>query len=139
MEMEQLCYCKRCGRIVVDNINSEKKCDFCSNTIQPIPAEYLYEKCDTIILSEQRQEFMKKYIWSSLEFDPELHKKMKHWLDTRWDDRPSEKPGNPYGIECPYCHSTFIERTSGANRSMWFADASAVGKQFKCLNCKAFF
>ena len=100
--------------------------------------EYLYEKCDTIILSEQRQEFMKKYIWPSPEFDPELHKKMKHWLDTRWDKKTNEKPGNPYGIECPYCHSTYIERISGMTVSV-FTDVSAVGKQFKCQHCSAYF
>ena len=139
MATEQLCYCKRCGRTVGEYTDREKKCDFCRNTIQPVPEEYLHKKIKVILDPEREQEFMGKYIWSSLEFDSELHKKMKHWLKTRWDDKPSEKFGNPYGIECPYCHSTFIERTSGANRSMWFADASAVGKQFKCLNCSAFF
>ena len=42
-------------------------------------------------------------------------------------------------IECPYCHSTNTERISGLNRSLLFADASAVGKQFQCNSCSAFF
>lgn len=42
-------------------------------------------------------------------------------------------------ISCPYCHSTNTERISGLNRSLWFADASAVGKQFQCNSCSAFF
>ncbi len=132
-------YCKRCGRLCQRYDYDEKKCDFCNYVVQPVPNEYLYEDLDMILISERKKEFMEKYIWSSPEFDPERYKQMKQWLDTRWDNRPETKVGNPYGIECPYCHSTFIERTSGANRSTWFADASAIGKQFQCLYCKAFF
>ena len=133
-----LCYCIKCGRLAEWYANEEKKCDFCNNTLRPVPNEYLEEERKRSIKNELKQEFMEKYICSSLEFDPKLHKKMKHWLDTRWDDKPSEKPGNPYGIECPYCHSTYIERIGGITRAL-FTDASAVGKQFKCSNCKAYF
>ncbi len=136
---DMLYYCKRCGRIVDMESSYKKICDYCENVIQPVPHEYLDSELEWVMDSERKQEFMERYIWSSLEFDPERHKQMKQWLDTRWDNRPETKVGNPYGIECPYCHSTFIERTSGANRSTWFADASAIGKQFQCLYCKAFF
>ena len=133
-----LCYCSKCGRQAEWYSNEEKKCDFCNNTLRPVPNEYLEEVKKRSIKNELKQKFMEECIWSSPEYDPELHKKMEHWLDTRWDDEPSNKPGNPYGIECPYCHSTYFERISGIPRAL-FTDASAVGKQFKCSNCKAYF
>lgn len=129
-------YCSKCGRLVHRFTNDEKKCDFCNGVVRIVPDKY---RGSSRIKKELEQEFMDLFIKSSPEFDPELYKQMKEYVKDILNDRPSKQVGNPYGIECPYCHSTFIERTSGANRSMWFADASAVGKQFKCLNCKAFF
>ena len=41
-------------------------------------------------------------------------------------------------IKCPYCHSTNTERISGFTRA-FFTDASAVGKQFQCNRCSAYF
>lgn len=137
MKTEQLYYCKRCGRTAWKYTDGEKKCGFCRNTMQLVPAEYVDEKCDMLI-PEREQEFMDKYIKSSPEYDPELHEKMKHWLDTRWDDEPSNKPGNPYGIECPYCHSTDIQRIYGVTLTE-FTNVSAVGKQFQCRFCSAYF
>lgn len=137
MSKQQLYYCKRCGRTVRHYTENEEKCDFCRNTIQLVPEEYLHDKVKVMLDPERKQEFMDKYIKPSPEFDPELHKKLKHWLDTRWD-KPSKKPGNPYGIECPYCHSTDIQRIQGVTLTV-FTDVSAVGKQFQCRYCSAYF
>lgn len=135
MDMEQLHYCKRCGRLVRKDTNMEKKCDFCKYEVQLVPDEY---RGFSRIKKELEQEFMDQYIKSSPEFDPELHKQMKEYVIARRNDRPSKQVGNPYGIECPYCHSTYIERISGMTVSV-FTDASAVGKQFKCQHCSAYF
>ncbi|MDE6851262.1 MAG: hypothetical protein K2J67_02075 [Lachnospiraceae bacterium] len=133
-----LCYCNKCGRLAEWYSNEEKKCDFCNNIVQPVPNEYLEEEKKRAIIDELKDEFMEKYIWSSFEYDPELHEQMKQWLDTRWIDKPSKKVGNKYGIECPHCHSTYIKRIGGITRAL-FTDASAVGKQFQCIKCKAYF
>lgn len=127
-------YCSKCGRFVHMYSNDEKKCDFCNSVVRIVPDKY---RGSSKIKKGLEQEFMEKYIWSSPEFDPELHKKMEHWLDTRWD-KPSKKPSNPYGIECPYCHSTDIQRIYGVTLSV-FTDVSAVGKQFQCRFCSAYF
>lgn len=44
----------------------------------------------------------------------------------------------PPKVECPYCHSTDTKRISVITR-VFFTDASAVGKQFQCNSCSAYF
>ena len=63
----------------------------------------------------------------------------EHLADLSIPKKVYPKTRNITVIECPYCHSTNTERIKGFNRSLWFADASAVGKQFQCMNCSAFF
>ena len=59
-------------------------------------------------------------------------------------DDLTSKPTNKYGITCPYCHSTNVEKITMGKRVVkgWLWGAAAANtlvKEWHCKNCKSNF
>ncbi len=69
-------YCKKCGRLVQghydDNDRSLCYCDCCNSVTYKVPEEFLISDSVPIIKSDSKQQFIKKYIMPSPEFDQYL-------------------------------------------------------------------
>lgn len=142
-----LCYCKRCGRIVQEDYNeSEQKCDYCHNSVSPIPDEFLGGKSKLFIKDELKQQFIDEYIKASPEFDQYLFDHRDEDLQKRrMENRAKLAHGKAILEEkgrvprCPTCQSTNIRKIGGMERGMSVAAlgifSKKINKTFKCNNC----
>ena len=149
-----LCYCKKCGRIVLFLFDQEDKiCDCCNSETFPVPEQYLSSEFS--IKEESEQQFIDEYIKSSPEFDQylfdhreeilakqsaEFNAKMKHGKAVL----EGRDKGNKFGIECPYCHATNIVKITIASKAAHTAlfgifSLSRNSKQWHCNNCNSDF
>lgn len=140
-----LCYCKKCGRIVLCD-NFEEQCDYCSNILCAVPDEYLGGKSKGFIKKDLKQQFINDYIKSSPEFDQYL-------FDHRDEDLSKQRMENTVKLDhgkailddggnipkCPTCSSTNIKKVSGTSKAfsvaMFGLLSQKVKKQFHCNNC----
>lgn len=148
-ELLMLCYCKKCGRIVLFLLDKDEKvCDCCKNIVFPIPEQYLSSEFS--IKEEFEQQFINDYIKSSSEFDQylfehrdeilakqsaEFNAKMEHGETVL-----EEMSRNP---KCTYCGSTNIRKIGLLSRvistELWGLGSKKIGKQFHCNHCGADF
>ena len=142
-----LCYCKKCGRIVQEEYNnSEQKCDYCNNSLEYIPQQFLIGKRGIAINDELKDQFINDYIKSSSEFDQYL---FEHREEDMFNKRMSDRAKLAHGAsileeqsrvpKCPTCGSTNIRKIGGVERgaSIWAFGifSKKINKTFKCNNC----
>lgn len=151
-----LCYCKKCGRIAQEEYNEKKQiCDYCNNTMQYIPKQFLIGKRGIALNKEFKQQFIDEYIKSSPEFDQYL-------FDHRDEDLAQRKmenraklehgkavlegrdKGNKFGVECPYCHATNVKKITNTSKALHTAlfgifSMGRNSKNFHCNNCNSDF
>ena len=149
-----LCYCKKCGRIVLFLFDQDEKiCDCCKSETFPVPEQYL--RSEFAIKEESEQQFIDEYIKTSPEFDQylfnhrdeilakqsaEFNAKMEHGraiLEGR-------DKGNKFGVECPYCHATNVKKITTTSKVMHTAlfgifSVSRNSKQWHCQQCNSDF
>lgn len=147
--MIMLCYCKKCGRLVQEEYDNEKKtCDYCNNLLEYVPEKFLLEKI--ALKDDLREQFIDEYIKSSPEFDQYLFEHRDQDLFNRRRETQAKlkhgkailegrDKGNPSGIECPYCHSANVKKISTTSRiiSTWLVGLASkkIGKQWHCNQC----
>lgn len=147
-----LMYCKKCGRIVQD----AKICDICNSTTYPVPKEYWWDGLDFLIEPKLKEQFIEKYIKSSLEFDEELFNARdqiraeqcrryeqdmaigKAILDGA-DPKIAFKNAGKNLPKCPTCGSLSVEKIGGLERAasvgFWGLFSNKINKTYKCKNC----
>lgn len=142
-----LCYCKKCGRIVLcDNLEEQEQCDYCQNILCPVPDEYLGGKSKGFIKKDLEQQFIDEYIKSSPEFDQYL---FDHRDEALFNRRMENKAKMEHGKaileeqartpKCPSCGSSNISKIGVVGRAVSFKlvgfASSKIGKTHKCNNC----
>lgn len=149
-----LCYCKKCGRIILFLLDKEeKKCDCCKSEVFQIPNEFL--SCEFSINKSLKQRFIDEYIKSSPEFDQylfdhrdeilakqnaEFSQKMAIGKAISSGAKPEEAfKGNFSIVKCPSCGSSNISKVGLASRvvsvGLFGLASSKIGKTHKCNNC----
>lgn len=153
-----LYYCKKCGRIVdLDSFmpNFKEECDRCHSMVYKVPEEYWLDGCDFIMDPDKEEEFIEKYITSQPGFDQDFadRKRIEAEIRTRQYEAAIEEgkaimagrdKGNPYGVECPYCHATNVKRITLTSKAVHTAvfgvfSAGRNSKQYHCSHCGADF
>lgn len=141
--MSVLCYCEKCGRIVIVDKNEEYVCDYCSNNLCPVPDKFTIGQTKTTINRDLKEQFINEYIKSSPEFDQHLFDHRDEDLAARskqlenvLSKAKAEKSRTP---KCPSCGSTNISKIGTVNRAVSvgiFGLASGkIGKTHKCNKC----
>ena len=155
-------YCTRCGRIIINSKKTEFcQCDCCKKEIPKIPISFLHS--ENLIKPDLREQFIKEYIESSPDFDPELQKarlERKKITDQQFarinqianSENPAEtarqlanpRKSNSITVECPYCHSTDTKKISAVSKGVSVGlfgifGAGKVVKQWHCNKCKSDF
>lgn len=153
--MSILCYCKKCGRIVQEDLNGNWKCDYCNNQLFSVPDEYLGGKSKLFIKKDLKQQFIDEYIKSSPEFDQYLFEHRDEDLSKRRMENKAKiehgkavlegrDKSNKFGIECPYCHATNVKKITNTSKAVHTAffgifSVSRNSKQWHCNRCNSDF
>lgn len=149
-----LCYCKKCGRIILFLLDKDEKiCDCCKSEVFPIPEQYL--SSEFALNEDMKENFVNEYIKASPEFDQylfdhrdeilakqsaEFNAKLEHGkaiLEGR-------DKGNKFGVECPYCHATNVKRITTTSKAVHTAifgifSMGRNAKNYHCNNCNSDF
>ena len=141
--MSVLCYCKKCGRIVMKDPKEEWKCDYCRSALSPVPDEFLDEKCDIAFKSDEVEEqFINEYIKPSPEFDQYLFDHRDEDLAARSAQLMAIIRGGRDGSGgpcCPSCGSKNISGIGTVGRAvsvgLFGLASSKIGKTHKCNSC----
>ena len=140
-----LCYCKKCGRIVLLLFDKDEKvCDCCKNTVFPIPEQYLSSEFS--IKEDLKQQFIDEYIKTSPEFDQNLfnHRdeilaKQSSEFNAKMEHGRAILEGKSRTPKCPSCGSSNISKIGVVGRAVSFKlvgfASSKIGKTHKCNNC----
>lgn len=125
-------------------------CDYCQNSLNLVPKEFLLSENVPIIKSGLKQQFIDEYVKLSSEFDLYL---FEHRAEDLAEQRRQETvmlthgkavleghdKGNEFGVECPYCHATNIRKISATSRVastlMFGLGSKKIGKQWHCDKC----
>lgn len=146
-------YCKKCGRIILyyDFEEVDRICDFCKIPVYPIPEEFVASECS--MKEGVREQFIDEYIKSSPEFDPDALARRQEYEVAHANDfnesmafynnskaaLAGRASGNPYGVECPYCHALNVRKISFLGRSLSSGilglGSGKIGKQWHCNRC----
>ena len=149
-----LCYCKKCGRIILFLLDKDEKiCDCCKREVFPIPEQYL--SSEFALNEDMKENFVNEYIKASPEFDQylfdhrdeilakqsaEFNAKLEHGkaiLEGR-------DKGNKFGVECPYCHATNVKRITTTSKAVHTAifgifSMGRNAKNYHCNHCNSDF
>ena len=149
-----LCYCKKCGRIILFLLDKDEKiCDCCKSEVFPIPQQYL--SSEFALNEDMKENFVNEYIKASPEFDQylfdhrdeilakqsaEFNAKLEHGkaiLEGR-------DKGNKFGVECPYCHATNVKRITTTSKAVHTAifgifSMGRNAKNYHCNHCNSDF
>ena len=145
-------YCKKCGRIVNLDAWDTKECDCCEYMLTPVPKNLLKENLDcSFINAEIKKQFIEEYIKTSPELDKYLfehrdeilskkHAEFQAKLDYGKAVMEGRDKGNPYGVECPYCHATNVKKISFTSKAVHTAvfgifSMGRNSKQWHCTKC----
>ena len=141
-----LCYCKKCGRIVLFIIEDKLECDCCHSKVFPVPDEFLVGASKMIINEELKQQFINEYIKTAPEFDQylfdhrdEILAKQSAEFDAKMEHGKAILEERARVPKCPSCGSSNVSKIgvfgrAGAFRLVGFA-SSKIGKTHKCNHC----
>jgi len=140
--MQDLNYCKKCGRMVLFMDDSKRRiCDCCGSVVYPIPEEFLEAETKTFVRKELKEDFINRCIKASPEFDRELYEKRDSIL-LKKDMEISAllvEAGNKGGVSCTYCGSNSVRKIGAVSRmvsgSLFGLGSSKIGKQWHCNSC----
>lgn len=140
-----LCYCKKCGRIILFLLDKDEKiCDCCKSEVFPIPEKYL--NTEFSIKEEIKQQFIDEYIKSSPEFDQylfehrdEILAKQSAEFNAKMEHGKSILDEQARTPKCPTCGSTNIKKITGTERAASVIGLSIfskkINKNYKCKHC----
>lgn len=140
-----LCYCKKCGRIILFLFDKDEKiCDYCKSEVFPVPEQYLSGEFS--IKEELEQQFISEYIKTSPEFDPYLFEHRDEILEKQSADLNAKLEHGKAILEeknrlprCPSCGSRNISKiglvSRGVSTLFLGLASSKIGSTHKCNNC----
>ena len=147
-------YCDRCGKIWLSHLEDEAEriCDICGSTLKIAPQEYFVPIGQYSYVSKEMEEkLINDLVLPSPNFDQyyfdhreEIHSQMAMEMDAILDNYKAKKEGrdkgNKYGVSCPYCHATNVQRISGMTKAGHIAlfgifGVGKAGKQWHCTHC----
>ena len=152
-------YCKRCGRVVdrePDNTGRiNDTCDYCKSKVYPVPEKYWLDGLNFAMTNEQKDLLREELVKTAPEFDEYLFNHRGNDLRERWAKLDAvlengkailagRDKGNPYGIECPYCHATNVKKISAASKAVHTGlfgifSMGRNSKQWHCNRCNSDF
>ena len=137
-----LYYCKKCGRIILD----KNQCDCCKSQTFPVPEKYWLDGLDFMIDNKTKQALIEELVKNSPEFDQylfdhrdeilakqstEFNAKMAHGKSILEEQSNSPK--------CPTCGSSNVQNIGTGERvasvAMFGLLSKKINKSFKCNNC----
>lgn len=141
-----LCYCKKCGRIILFIIEDKLECDCCHSKVSPVPDEFLVGESKMVINKNLKQQFINEYIKTSPEFDQylfdhrdEILAKQSAEFDAKMAHGKAILEEQSRVPKCPTCHSTNIRKMGGIERGAsiyaFGIFSKKINKTFKCQNC----
>ena len=141
-----LCYCKKCGRIILFIIEDKLECDCCHSKVSQVPDEFLVGESKMVINKNLKQQFINEYIKTSPEFDQylfdhrdEILAKQSAEFDAKMAHGKAILEEQSRVPKCPTCHSTNIRKMGGIERGAsiyaFGIFSKKVNKTFKCQNC----
>ena len=141
-----LCYCKKCGRIILFIIEDKLECDCCHSKVSPVPDEFLVGESKMVINKNLKQQFINEYIKTSPEFDQYLFDHRDEILARQSAEFDAKMAHGKAILEeqsrvpkCPTCHSTNIRKMGrierGASIYAFGIFSKKINKTFKCQNC----
>lgn len=143
-----LCYCKKCGRIILFIIEDKLECDCCHSKVSPVPDEFLVGESKMVINKNLKQQFINEYIKTSPEFDQylfdhrdEILTKQSAEFDAKMAHGKAILEEQSRVPKCPSCGSNNISKIGTINRivstGLFGLASSKIGKTHKCNNCGA--
>ena len=141
-----LCYCKKCGRIILFIIEDKLECDCCHSKVYPVPDEFLVGESKMVINKSLKQQFINEYIKTSPEFDQylfdhrdEILAKQSAEFDAKMTHGKTILEEKSRVPKCPTCQSTSIRKMGGIERGAsiyaFGIFSKKINKTFKCQNC----
>ena len=141
-----LCYCKKCGRIILFIIEDKLECDCCHSKVFPVPDEFLVGESKMVINKNLKQQFINEYIKTSPEFDQylfdhrdEILSKQSAEFDAKMTHGKTILEEKSRVSKCPTCQSTNIRKMGGIERGAsiyaFGIFSKKINKTFKCQNC----
>ena len=141
-----LCYCKKCGRIILFIIEDKLECDCCHSKVFPVPDEFLVDESKMIINKNLKQQFINEYIKTSPEFDQYLFDHRDEILARQSAEFEAKMAHGKSILEeqsrvpkCPSCGSNNISKIRTINRmistGLFGLASNKIGKTHKCNNC----
>ena len=141
-----LCYCKKCGRIILFIIEDKLECDCCHSKVFPVPDEFLVGESKMVINKNLKQQFINEYIKTSPEFDQylfdhrdEILAKQSAEFDAKMAHGKAILEEQSRVPKCPTCQSTNIRKMGGIERGASIYTfgifSKKINKTFKCQNC----
>ena len=141
-----LCYCKKCGRIILFIIEDKLECDCCHSKVSPVPDEFLVGESKMVINKNLKQQFINEYIKTSPEFDQylfdhrdEILTKQSAEFDAKMAHGKATLEEQSRVPKCPTCQSTNIRKMGGIERGAsiyaFGIFSKKINKTFKCQNC----
>ena len=141
-----LCYCKKCGRIILFIIEDKLECDCCHSKAYPVPDEFLVGESKMVINKSLKQQFINEYIKTSPEFDQylfdhrdEILEKQSAEFDAKMAHGKAILEEQGRRVTCSYCGSSNVKEIGLLNRSvsteLWGLGSKKIGKQWHCNNC----
>ena len=141
-----LCYCKKCGRIILFIIEDKLECDCCHSKVSPVPDEFLVGESKMVINKNLKQQFINEYIKTSPEFDQylfdhrdEILAKQSAEFDAKMAHGKAILEEQSRVPKCPTCQSTNIRKMGGIERGAsiyaFGIFSKKINKTFKCQNC----
>ena len=149
-----LCYCDRCGKLSDWAEPEKQKCYCCGNTpLKPIPRKYIdnFRWRD----GDGKEAFIKEVVETSPNLDRDLYNKKDDIVREKSEYQNAslargnailagKDKGNPFGIECPYCHATNVKKISIGSKAAHTAlfGIFSIGrnsKQWHCNHCNSDF
>ena len=141
-----LCYCKKCGRIILFIIEDKLECDCCHSKVFPVPDEFLVGESKMVINKNLKQQFINEYIKTSPEFDQylfdhrdEILSKQSAEFDAKMTHGKTILEEKSRVSKCPTCQSTNIRKMGGIERGAsiyaFGIFSKKINKSFKCNSC----
>lgn len=141
-----LCYCKKCGRIILFIIEDKLECDCCHSKVSPVPDEFLVGESKMVINKNLKQQFINEYIKTSPEFDQylfdhrdEILAKQSAEFDAKMAHGKAILEEQSRVPKCPTCGSANIRKMGGIERGAsiyaFGLFSKKINKSFKCNSC----
>ena len=151
-------FCDKCGKVWSGDPTDKEveMCSVCGNVLRKVPEEYLIRNSFQgyqfpHITKEMEEKLINDLVLPSPNFDQyyfdhreeinmQQHMEMDAILENYKAKKEGRDKGNKYGVSCPYCHATNVQKISGMTKAGHIAlfgifGVGKAGKQWHCTHC----